>query len=82
MEPAQHVSRFIGLAPVNNPNKQKWLYAFSCTPMRELSRDELVVQPDNCTEFPYMEILKVRNIFKLFFIILTKILCRKVRIQF
>uniref|UniRef100_A0A915NHI0 CWF19-like protein 1 n=1 Tax=Meloidogyne floridensis TaxID=298350 RepID=A0A915NHI0_9BILA len=26
---------------LNNTNKQKWLYAFSCTPMRELSRDEL-----------------------------------------
>jgi len=59
LEPAQHVTRFIGLASVNNTNKQKWLYAFSCTPMRELSRDELVAQPDNSTEFPYMEILKV-----------------------
>ncbi|KAL7073260.1 hypothetical protein ACQ4LE_007326 [Meloidogyne hapla] len=58
LEPAQHVSRFIGLAPVNNTNKQKWLYAFTCTPMRDLARDELVAQPDNSTEFPYMEILK------------------------
>ncbi|CAK5073418.1 unnamed protein product [Meloidogyne enterolobii] len=58
LEPAQHVTRFIGLASVNNTNKQKWLYAFSCTPMRELSRDELVAQPDNSTEFPYMDILK------------------------
>ncbi|KHJ74798.1 hypothetical protein OESDEN_25586, partial [Oesophagostomum dentatum] len=29
LEPAQHVTRFIGLAPVNNKEKQKWLYAFS-----------------------------------------------------
>uniref|UniRef100_A0A2K6VLD5 Cwf19-like C-terminal domain-containing protein n=1 Tax=Onchocerca volvulus TaxID=6282 RepID=A0A2K6VLD5_ONCVO len=56
-EAAQHVTRFIGLAAVNNPEKDKWLYAFSITPMRKLSRAELTAQPDNTTEFPYMEIL-------------------------
>lgn len=56
-EAAQHVTRFIGLAPVINPEKDKWLYAFSITPMRKLSRAELTAQPNNATEFPYMEIL-------------------------
>ncbi|VDN06227.1 unnamed protein product [Thelazia callipaeda] len=56
-EAAQHVTRFIGLAPVNNPDKDKWLYAFSITPIRKLSRTELTLQPANATEFPYMEIL-------------------------
>ncbi|VDN94025.1 unnamed protein product [Brugia pahangi] len=56
-EVAQHVTRFIGLAPVMNPDKDKWLYAFSITPMRKLSRAEITAQPNNATEFPYMEIL-------------------------
>ncbi|VDM20015.1 unnamed protein product [Wuchereria bancrofti] len=56
-EVAQHVTRFIGLAPVINPEKDKWLYAFSITPMRKLSRAQITAQPDNTTEFPYMEIL-------------------------
>nr|CDQ04005.1 Bm3412 [Brugia malayi] len=56
-EVAQHVTRFIGLAPVMNPEKDKWLYAFSITPMRKLSRAEITAQPNNATEFPYMEIL-------------------------
>lgn len=58
LEPTQQVTRFIGLAAVDNPAKQKWLYAFSITPLRILSRTELVAQPDNCSEFPYMEILQ------------------------
>lgn len=56
-EAAQHVTRFIGLAPVINKEKDKWLYAFSITPMRKLSRADLTAQPNNATEFPYMEIL-------------------------
>ncbi|KAH7722384.1 Protein F17A9.2 [Aphelenchoides avenae] len=58
LEPAQHVSRFIGLAPVDNPKKEKWLYAFSVTPMRKLDRAELTVQPPNCSEFPYMDVIE------------------------
>ncbi|VDL83294.1 unnamed protein product [Nippostrongylus brasiliensis] len=29
LEPAQHTTRFIGLAPIDNDKKQKWLYAFN-----------------------------------------------------
>ncbi|KAI1720533.1 CWF19-like protein 1 like protein [Ditylenchus destructor] len=55
IEAAQHVTRFIGLASVDNPANEKWLYAFSIVPMRKMERAELTQQPDNCSEFPYME---------------------------
>ncbi|KAL3083089.1 hypothetical protein niasHS_010891 [Heterodera schachtii] len=58
LEAAQHVTRFIGLSPVDNAKKEKWLYAFGIVPMRNLPRGELVSQPQNCSEFPYMEILQ------------------------
>uniref|UniRef100_A0A1I7WAP6 Ig-like domain-containing protein n=1 Tax=Heterorhabditis bacteriophora TaxID=37862 RepID=A0A1I7WAP6_HETBA len=58
LEPAQHTTRFIGLASVDNEEKQKWLYAFNLQPMRKMSRDELTAQPPNSSEFPYMEILQ------------------------
>ncbi|KAK6753123.1 hypothetical protein RB195_012618 [Necator americanus] len=58
LEPAQHTTRFIGLAQVNNKEKQKWLYAFNIKPMRKMSRDELTFQPPNSSEFPYMDILQ------------------------
>ena len=58
LEPAQHVTRFIGLAPVENSEKQKWLYAFTITPMHQISKEERVHQPSNSSEFPYMEILE------------------------
>ncbi|KAL6742002.1 hypothetical protein Aduo_015202 [Ancylostoma duodenale] len=58
LEPAQHTTRFIGLAPLNNKEKQKWLYAFNIQPMRKMSREELTAQPSNSSEFPYMDILQ------------------------
>ncbi|KAK6021119.1 hypothetical protein OSTOST_13219, partial [Ostertagia ostertagi] len=58
LEPAQHVTRFIGLAPVVNDKKQKWLYAFNIQPLRKMTRDELTAQPPNSSEFPYMDILE------------------------
>lgn len=58
LEPAQHTTRFIGLAPIANDKKQKWLYAFNIQPMRKMSRSELIVQPPNSSEFPYMDILE------------------------
>uniref|UniRef100_A0A0N5AXC5 CwfJ_C_1 domain-containing protein n=1 Tax=Syphacia muris TaxID=451379 RepID=A0A0N5AXC5_9BILA len=57
LEAAQHTTRFIGLAPVNNEEKMKWLYAFSCVPMRSMTRTALVQQPPNASEFPYMTLL-------------------------
>ncbi|MPC07845.1 CWF19-like protein 1 [Portunus trituberculatus] len=45
LEPTRHVTRFIGLAKVGNPEKQKWLYAFNITPMSKCEPTELVKQP-------------------------------------
>uniref|UniRef100_A0A672HVK9 CWF19-like protein 1 n=1 Tax=Salarias fasciatus TaxID=181472 RepID=A0A672HVK9_SALFA len=52
-ENAQHVSRFIALATVNNPAKKKYLYAFNIVPMKTLDPSELVRQPQDVTENPY-----------------------------
>ncbi|CAP29303.1 Protein CBG09248 [Caenorhabditis briggsae] len=58
LEPARHTTRFIGLAPVNNPEKQKWLYACNVKPMRKMEKEELTAQPPNASEFPYRELLE------------------------
>ncbi|TRZ03862.1 hypothetical protein DNTS_000495 [Danionella cerebrum] len=52
-ENAQHVSRFIALATVNNPAKKKYLYAFNIVPMKIMDPTELVKQPQDVTENPY-----------------------------
>lgn len=52
-ESAKHVTRFLGLAKVGNPDKKKYLYAFNITPMNKLSQGELVKQPEDVTECPY-----------------------------
>lgn len=52
-ENAQHVSRFIALATVNNPAKRKYLYAFNIVPMKSMDPAELVKQPQDVTENPY-----------------------------
>ncbi|XP_062860120.1 CWF19-like protein 1 isoform X2 [Trichomycterus rosablanca] len=52
-ENAQHVSRFIALAKVNNPGKKKYLYAFNIVPMKSMDPTELVKQPQEVTENPY-----------------------------
>ncbi|KAM8883142.1 CWF19-like protein 1 [Synchiropus picturatus] len=52
-ENAQHVSRFIALATVNNPAKKKYLYAFNIIPMKIMDPSELVKQPQDVTENPY-----------------------------
>lgn len=57
-ENAQHISRFIALANVNNPAKKKYLYAFNITPMKNMDPAELVKQPQDVTENPYRKITK------------------------
>ncbi|KAM4678449.1 CWF19-like protein 1 isoform 2-T2 [Discoglossus pictus] len=52
-ESAQHVSRFIALASVGNPNKKKYIYAFSIVPMNSMESAELVKQPQDVSENPY-----------------------------
>ncbi|CAJ0581583.1 unnamed protein product, partial [Mesorhabditis spiculigera] len=60
VEKQRHCTRFIGLAAVDNTEKEKWIYAFAIQPLKGMTRDELTVQPDNATEFPYMEILEAQ----------------------
>lgn len=54
-ESAQHATRFIALANVGNPEKKKYLYAFSIVPMKLMAVAELVKQPPDVTENPYRE---------------------------
>ncbi|XP_061770354.1 CWF19-like protein 1 [Nerophis ophidion] len=57
-ENAQHVTRFIALATVNNPAKKKYLYAFNILPMKTMDHTELVKQPQDVTENPYRRVAK------------------------
>lgn len=57
-ENAQHTSRFIALANVNNTAKKKYLYAFNIIPMRSMDPVELVKQPQDVTENPYRRVTK------------------------
>ncbi|XP_077449775.1 CWF19-like protein 1 [Stigmatopora argus] len=57
-ENAQHVTRFIALAKVNNPGKKKYLYAFNIVPMKTMESSELVKQPQDVTESPYRGLAK------------------------
>ena len=44
---------FYSPAPFGNATNEKSLYAFSITPLERMSREELVKQPDDTTEFPF-----------------------------
>eukprot|EP00730_Choanoeca_flexa_P008867 TRINITY_DN12551_c0_g8_i2.p1 TRINITY_DN12551_c0_g8~~TRINITY_DN12551_c0_g8_i2.p1 ORF type:complete len:524 (+),score=105.98 TRINITY_DN12551_c0_g8_i2:2-1573(+) len=48
-----NVTRFIGMAPVANPVKAKWIYAFNITPRAEEDAAALIAQPQNTTKCPY-----------------------------
>jgi hypothetical protein len=52
-EAAQHCSRFIALAKVNNAKKKKWIYAFNISPMGQMKKEELLVEPQSITQNPY-----------------------------
>ncbi|KAK6972586.1 CWF19-like protein 1 [Biomphalaria glabrata] len=53
LDSARPVTRFIGLAKVAN-KKQKYLYAFSIVPLSKMESSELVKQPEDVTECPYV----------------------------
>ncbi|XP_036192222.1 CWF19-like protein 1 isoform X2 [Myotis myotis] len=63
-ENAQHATRFIALANVGNPEKKKYLYAFSIVPMKLMDAAELVKQPPDVTENPYRKCGKEASIGK------------------
>lgn len=48
-----HATRFIGLAPVGNPNKQKSLHALGLAPAVDMDRKALTTRPDGASESPY-----------------------------
>ena len=51
----RHVTRFIGMAKVGNPEKKKWIYAFNIVPMKQMSRSDLIAQPPSASDIPYNE---------------------------
>ncbi|RWS28014.1 CWF19-like protein 1 [Leptotrombidium deliense] len=53
-ESARPVTRFISLADVGNKKKAKWVYAFNMTPSNKMNRSELIQQPTDTTECPYL----------------------------
>ncbi|XP_034700473.1 zinc finger CCCH domain-containing protein 64 isoform X1 [Vitis riparia] len=50
---AVHVTRFLGLAPVGNKDKQKFIHAISPIPASTMSSAEISMKPPNTTLFPY-----------------------------
>ncbi|KAL3535612.1 hypothetical protein ACH5RR_004073 [Cinchona calisaya] len=50
---AVHVTRFMGLAPVGNKDKQKFIHAISPTPASTMSSAEICAKPPNTTLSPY-----------------------------
>lgn len=47
------VTRFLGLARVGNPNKEKWLYALNLTPVDKLKLMSIVQRTTDETICPY-----------------------------
>ncbi|KAJ9592078.1 hypothetical protein L9F63_001387, partial [Diploptera punctata] len=50
---AEHSTRFIALAKVGNPDKQKWLYAVNIEPIDQMKTSELYQATTDLTECPY-----------------------------
>ncbi|KAK4727680.1 hypothetical protein R3W88_032597 [Solanum pinnatisectum] len=55
---ALHATRFLGLAPVGNKDKQKFIHAISPTPASTMSKTELSAKPSNTTLCPYTNVDK------------------------
>ncbi|GMH18076.1 hypothetical protein Nepgr_019917 [Nepenthes gracilis] len=56
---AAHVTRFFGLAPVGNKDRQKFMHAISPTPASTMSATEISIKPPNTTMSPYEAIDKL-----------------------
>eukprot|EP00899_Mesostigma_viride_P019995 jgi/Mesvir1/27998/Mv20194-RA.1 len=48
-----HVTRFLALAPVDNPAKHKWLHALSLVPVMDMDEAALMQHPPNTTPCPF-----------------------------
>lgn len=46
-------TRFIGMARVGNPKKEKWIYAASLTPLENMKISDLLQKTTDETEMPY-----------------------------
>lgn len=53
-QPPRNVSRFLGVAPVNNAASVKWIYAFTVVPASRLDSVALAAIPANVTPSPYI----------------------------
>ncbi|CAI9100589.1 OLC1v1037718C1 [Oldenlandia corymbosa var. corymbosa] len=56
-----HVTRFMGLAPVGNKEKQKFIHAISPTPASLMSSSEISARPPKTTISPYTLMEKVTH---------------------
>ncbi|CAG2119938.1 unnamed protein product, partial [Medioppia subpectinata] len=55
-ESGRHVTRFVAVAEVANQAKEKWLYAFVITPAKTIDKNELIKQPIDVTENPFIDV--------------------------
>ncbi|VEL29607.1 unnamed protein product [Protopolystoma xenopodis] len=53
-EKATNVTRFIGLAKVKNSENLKYLYALKLVPLEQMKREDVILQPPDTTENPYI----------------------------
>ncbi|KRT83265.1 hypothetical protein AMK59_3916 [Oryctes borbonicus] len=51
--PMQAVTRFIALARVGNPQKDKWIYAMNLTPIDKMKMNDILQKTTDETECPY-----------------------------
>ncbi|XP_031261073.1 zinc finger CCCH domain-containing protein 64 [Pistacia vera] len=58
---AVHVTRFLGLAPIGNKDKQKFIHAISPTPASAMSAAEISMKSRNTTLSPYTLIDQAAN---------------------
>uniref|UniRef100_A0A7N0UTD5 C3H1-type domain-containing protein n=1 Tax=Kalanchoe fedtschenkoi TaxID=63787 RepID=A0A7N0UTD5_KALFE len=56
---SSHVTRFLGLAPVRNKDKQKFIHAISPTPASIMSAVEMCKKPPNASLSPYIDLEKI-----------------------
>eukprot|EP00262_Sarcandra_glabra_P004851 TRINITY_DN16090_c0_g1_i1.p1 TRINITY_DN16090_c0_g1~~TRINITY_DN16090_c0_g1_i1.p1 ORF type:complete len:435 (-),score=66.37 TRINITY_DN16090_c0_g1_i1:58-1362(-) len=59
---AVHVTRFVGLAPVGNQDKQKFIHAISPTPASTMSVAEICIKPPNTTLSPYTAVEQISHV--------------------
>ncbi|KAF7143656.1 hypothetical protein RHSIM_Rhsim05G0020500 [Rhododendron simsii] len=58
---AVHITRFLGLAPVGNKDKQKFLHAISPTPASIMAASEIGMKTTNTTLFPFSSVEKATH---------------------